>query len=106
MKRVLKPGGWLAVVSFHSLEDRVVKRFFQARSGKTGGGNRYQPEVMEEAPRFRARNKGISADTAEIERNPRSRSAVLRVGQRTEAPAGPVNRAQLSLPKIVGGVSR
>ena len=100
-ERALKPGGWLAVVSFHSLEDRVVKRFFQARSGKTGGGNRYQPEVAAEAPRFQARNKGVTADAAELAENPRARSATLRVGRRTEAPAGAVNRQQLGLPKLV-----
>ncbi|MXQ06537.1 16S rRNA (cytosine(1402)-N(4))-methyltransferase RsmH [Alphaproteobacteria bacterium GH1-50] len=99
-ERVLKPGGWLAVVSFHSLEDRVVKRFFQARSGKGGGGNRYQPEEATNAPRFDARNKGITADKDEIDRNPRSRSATLRVGRRTDAPAGPVDRSTLGLPRL------
>ncbi len=104
-ERVLKPGGWLAVVSFHSLEDRVVKRFFQARSGK-GGGNRYQPEKVAEAPRFKARNKGIGASPAEIASNPRSRSAILRVGQRTDAPSGPVDRSQLGLPSLTGASKR
>ena len=99
-ERALKPGGWLAVVSFHSLEDRVVKRFFQARSGKGGGGNRYQPEEAADAPRFVAKNKGLTADADEVARNPRSRSATLRVGQRTDAPAGPVDRRSLGLPRL------
>jgi 16S rRNA (cytosine1402-N4)-methyltransferase len=100
-ERALKPGGWLAVVSFHSLEDRVVKRFFQARSGKSGGANRHQPQLAEEAPRFEARNKAIPPSAEEVARNPRSRSANLRVGRRTDAPAGPVDRARLGLPKMV-----
>ncbi len=100
-ERALSPNGWLAVVSFHSLEDRVVKRFFQERSGKASGGNRYQPQVLADAPRFKARNKGLTADSEELKRNPRSRSATLRVGQRTEAPAGMVNRQKLGLPKLV-----
>ncbi len=99
-ERALKPGGWLAVVSFHSLEDRVVKRFFQARSGK-GGGNRYQPEVAADAPRFEARNKGITANAAELAQNPRARSATLRIGRRTDAPSGPVDRTKLGLPQHV-----
>ena len=102
-ERVLKPGGWLAVVSFHSLEDRVVKRFFQARSGKGTGGSRYQPEAAAEAARFEAKNKGITADAAEVARNPRARSATLRVGRRTDAPAAPVDRKRLGLPKLVTG---
>ena len=102
-ERALKPGGWLAVVSFHSLEDRVVKRFFQAKSGKTGGGNRYQPETQRLAPQFEARNKAIPPKPEEIERNPRARSANLRVGRRTDAPATPVDRKQLGLPKLVTG---
>ena len=99
-ERALRAGGWLAVVSFHSLEDRVVKRFFQARGAKSGG-NRYQPEIAEEAARFEARNKAIPPSAAEVARNPRARSAKLRVGRRTDAPAGPVDRTALGLPKLV-----
>jgi len=102
-ERALKPGGWLAVVSFHSLEDRVVKRFFQARSGKMGGVSRYQPEKAAEAPRFDARNKAIPPSADEVARNPRSRSAKLRVGKRTDTAAGPVDRSTLGLPKEVMG---
>ena len=101
-ERALKPGGWLAVVSFHSLEDRVVKRFFQERSGKGGGANRYLPEQSAEAPRFEARNKAIPPSAGEVASNPRARSANLRVGRRTAAPAGAVDRAKLGLPKRVG----
>ncbi len=99
-ERALKAGGWLAVVSFHSLEDRVVKRFFQARAAKSGG-NRYQPEMEATEARFLARNKAIPPTEAEVARNPRARSAKLRVGRRTEAPAGPVDRKALGLPKLV-----
>ncbi len=99
-ERALKSGGWLAVVSFHSLEDRIVKRFFQARAAKSGG-NRYQPEIASEAARFDSRNKAIPPSKDEVSRNPRSRSAKLRVGRRTSAPAAPVDRATLGLPKLV-----
>ncbi len=99
-ERALKAGGWLAVVSFHSLEDRVVKRFFQAR-GQTRAGSRYQPEQAMEAARFTSKNKGIPPSDAEVQRNPRARSAKLRVGRRTDAPAGPVDRRTLGLPKLV-----
>lgn len=98
-ERALKPGGQLAVVSFHSLEDRVVKRFFTARSGGGGRANRYAPEVETEQPRFDRLSKGIAADDAELAENPRARSARLRVGRRTEAPAGPADRSALGLPK-------
>jgi len=100
-ERALKDGGWLAVVSFHSLEDRVIKRFFQERSGKSGGVSRYLPEEVPDVPRFKARNKAIPPGADEIARNPRSRSAKLRVGRRTDAPAGAVDRTKLGLPKIV-----
>jgi 16S rRNA (cytosine1402-N4)-methyltransferase len=98
-ERALRPGGWLAVVSFHSLEDRVVKRFFQSRSGKTGG-SRHAP-VASSVATFRARNKGLTAAADEIAANPRARSATLRVGQRTDAPALPSDRTALGLPKEV-----
>ncbi|MGI9389336.1 MAG: 16S rRNA (cytosine(1402)-N(4))-methyltransferase RsmH [Boseongicola sp.] len=100
-ERALKPGGWLAVVSFHSLEDRVVKRFFQLRSGKSGGGSRHAPEMAAEVPRFDARNKGTLASSQERTDNPRSRSATLRIGRRTKAPAGAVDRRRLGLPILV-----
>ena len=100
-ERALRPGGQLAVVSFHSLEDRVVKRFFQHGSGGAGRANRYAPESAEETPRWEARNKGITADAEELRANPRARSATLRLGVRTSAPARPADRTALGLPKPV-----
>lgn len=102
-ERALAPGGWLAVVSFHSLEDRVVKRFFQERAGTGGGANRFQPETQVDAPRFAARNKAIPPTEEEVAANPRARSAKLRVGQRTDAPAGAVDRKKLGLPAFQRG---
>ncbi|CAM4147458.1 16S rRNA (cytosine(1402)-N(4))-methyltransferase RsmH [Palleronia rufa] len=99
-ERALAPGGWLAVVSFHSMEDRVVKRFFQQRGGTGGGGNRFQPAADPVAPRFDVTTRGIAADAPEIDANPRARSARLRIGRRTEAPAGPVDRDALDLPRV------
>ncbi|MGJ4994204.1 16S rRNA (cytosine(1402)-N(4))-methyltransferase RsmH [Bradyrhizobium sp. HKCCYLR20261] len=85
-ERLLPPGGRLAVVSFHSLEDRIVKLFLAERS-KTGGGSRHLPEVMQEKPSFQLlHRKPIVATDAEIEANPRARSAKLRGAQRTAAP--------------------
>ncbi len=98
-ERALVPGGWLAVVSFHSLEDRIVKRFFQAGAG-TGGANRHVPEAVPEPPRWVARNRGITADAAELAANPRSRSATLRVGRRTDAPARAADRTALGMPRL------
>jgi len=83
----LKPGGRLAVVSFHSLEDRVVKRFLRARSGGEGY-SRHVPQRDARAPSFTlAARKPIEAAADEVMRNPRARSGKLRVAQRTEAPA-------------------
>ncbi len=98
-ERVLVPGGWLAVVSFHSLEDRVVKRFFQAGTGPAGA-NRHVPEAAPEPPRWVARNRGITADAEELAANPRSRSATLRVGRRTAAPARAADRVALGVPHL------
>ncbi|MDJ1008048.1 MAG: 16S rRNA (cytosine(1402)-N(4))-methyltransferase RsmH [Paracoccaceae bacterium] len=99
-ERALTPGGRLAVVTFHSLEDRVVKRFLQARSGGFGRGSRHAPDAPEEAPRFALMGKAIGAAPAELAANPRARSARLRVARRTDAPAGPVDRTRLGLPKV------
>jgi len=84
---VLKPGGRLVVVSFHSLEDRIVKSFLTSRS-ETRGGSRHAPEVKRAAPSFTVLTKRpVVADEAEIARNPRARSAKLRAGARTDASA-------------------
>lgn len=97
----LKPGGALAVVTFHSLEDRIVKRFFQLRSGAEANTNRYAPARAEDAPRFTLKTKrAITADEAELADNPRSRSAKLRVGFRTDAPAGRAEDAALGVPRL------
>jgi len=97
-ERALRPGGKLAVVSFHSLEDRLVKRFLQARAFSGGGGSRYAPEVAAAEPAFRDLSKAIGPDKDELAENPRARSAKLRVAVRTDAPAGPVDRAALGMP--------
>jgi len=87
-ERVLRPGGRLAVVTFHSLEDRIVKQFLKTRSGATPGGSRHLPE-MKRGPRpsFGHVAKPVSPGEAELERNPRARSARLRTAVRTDAPA-------------------
>lgn len=93
-ERMMKPSGRLAVVSFHSLEDRIVKTFLAERS-KTGGGSRHLPEVAPIKPSFAAVTKRpIVAGDDEIAANPRARSAKLRAAQRTDAPAF----AQAALP--------
>lgn len=98
-ERALKPGGQLAVVSFHSIEDRMVKRFFQLRTGHSGNVNRYAPvQEAEEAAFTQKTKKGIGPDDQELEENPRSRSARLRVGIRTAKPAEDIDRAALGMP--------
>jgi 16S rRNA (cytosine1402-N4)-methyltransferase len=84
---VLKPGGRLAVVSFHSLEDRIVKNFFAQRA-KAGAGSRHLPEIAHAAPSFVILTKRpLTPDDDEIAANPRARSAKLRAAERTAAPA-------------------
>ncbi|MEG3144813.1 16S rRNA (cytosine(1402)-N(4))-methyltransferase RsmH [Sphingomonas sp. RT2P30] len=87
-ERVLAPGGRLAIVTFHSLEDRMVKRFLRERSGGTPAGSRHLPDVVAlAAPSFEQVGKAVRAGDAEVARNPRARSATLRTARRTAAPA-------------------
>ena len=88
-ERLLRAGGRLVVVTFHSLEDRLVKQFMRARSGQTGGGSRYMPERAKGPdPSFDlVRRKATEPNEAEMSANPRARSARLRVVVRTDAPA-------------------
>jgi 16S rRNA (cytosine1402-N4)-methyltransferase len=100
-EQVLGPGGWLAVVTFHSLEDRIVKRFFQQRSEGQARESRHLPErpsarVTFEMPSRRA----IVPSAREIDSNPRARSAKLRIGRRLPGDPIPVNPVGLGLPVL------
>lgn len=98
-ERALVPGGKLAIVTFHSLEDRVAKRFLQQRAGKAARTNRYAPEAEAAPAPFRiVTRKAIAADADEVAANQRARSAKLRVAERTEAEAAPADRALMGLP--------
>ena len=77
----LRPGGRLAVISFHSLEDRAVKQFIAARA-KAPPADRRRPPTGEFVPTLRAIGGAIRAEADELARNPRARSAVLRVAER------------------------
>ncbi len=85
-EKVLREGGRLAVVSFHSLEDRIVKRFLREASA-TGGGSRHMPEAKPVPPVFTRVSKAIRPSESEINDNPRARSATLRHAVRTATPA-------------------
>jgi 16S rRNA (cytosine1402-N4)-methyltransferase len=85
-ERLLKPRGRLVVVSFHSLEDRIVKTFLNDR-GKSSAGSRHAPDVKRAEPTFKILTKRpVIADEAEVAANPRARSAKLRAAERTQAP--------------------
>ncbi|SLN19472.1 Ribosomal RNA small subunit methyltransferase H [Ruegeria meonggei] len=102
-ERALKPGGQLAIVTFHSIEDRMVKRFFQSRAGKTGRANRYAPEIEQELPQFTLKTrKAVGPDDEELQDNPRARSAKLRVAVRTDAPAGEIDSRAIGMPQLGG----
>lgn len=99
-ERVLKPGGRLVVVTFHSLEDRIVKRFFTDRAGGTGG-SRHLPEAHERLASFTPAVKGAVGPSAEEEgRNPRARSAKLRAGIRTNNPPLSTDLSLFGLPRL------
>ncbi|MFN5996548.1 MAG: 16S rRNA (cytosine(1402)-N(4))-methyltransferase RsmH [Paracoccaceae bacterium] len=100
-ERALRPGGLLAVVTFHSLEDRIVKRFFQLASGHDPNANRYAPAKADTVARFEmVTRKAVAPDEAEVARNPRARSAKLRIGRRTTTAPKTLSAADLGLPEI------
>jgi 16S rRNA (cytosine1402-N4)-methyltransferase len=98
-EHLLKPGGRLAVVTFHSLEDRIVKQFFAARSGRGEAKSRPLPgEPKKPAPSFTLTGKQpVEASAAETTENPRARSAKLRFAERTTAPALSLDAALVAL---------
>lgn len=93
-EKILKPGGRLIVVTFHSLEDRIVKSFLRRRAGEFSGGSRYAPEVKREGPVpsfVQGKRSVIKPAKTEVEENPRSRSAKLRFAIRADAPPFPMD---------------
>ncbi len=91
-ERLLAPKGRLAVISFHSLEDRSVKTFLRTRSGESPRASRHLPATQYREPSFHLiARKPITPQAAEIAANPRARSARLRVAERTVAPAWPAS---------------
>jgi 16S rRNA (cytosine1402-N4)-methyltransferase len=103
-ERVLKPGGRLVVVSFHSLEDRIVKNFLVER-GKASSGSRHLPEVAQAASSFLILTKRpVTSGDAEVAANPRARSAKLRAAERTAAP--PHGEGKLPAWPTLAGVTR
>ena len=108
-EEALKPGGRLVVVSFHSLEDRIVKQFLQRRSGRAGGGgSRYVPQAAGDEATFALVHRGvIGPGEAELAANPRARSAKLRVAERTAAPCRSPDADITALAELPGqGIQR
>ncbi len=101
-EEVLSEGGVLAVVTFHSLEDRIVKRFLQAASATVGGGSRHAAPRAVPPARFGRPAKAVAADPSEMAVNPRARSARLRSAVRTAAPPVAPDAHALGLPRIAG----
>ena len=96
-ERLLRAGGRLAVVSFHSAEDRRVKTFLRDRSGSAPSGSRHLPLApVTRAPSFERPARAVRPSDAEVTENPRARSATLRAAVRTAAPAGSVRGAAVS----------
>lgn len=103
-ERVLVPGGLLAVVTFHSVEDRMVKRFFQLHGDRKQHVNRYARETGDadeaEAPFEILTRKAVAPEPDEVRANPRARSAKLRVARRTTLPASDVPAQEIAMPDI------
>lgn len=100
-ERILRPGGRLVLVSFHSLEDRIVKRFFTDRSKTRGGGSRHMPEEDVPPATFEMLSrKAVDPTPEEAEANPRARSAKLRAGRRTDAPARALDFNSVGVPRL------
>ncbi|MGQ0457045.1 MAG: 16S rRNA (cytosine(1402)-N(4))-methyltransferase RsmH [Hyphomicrobium sp.] len=100
-ERALKPGGRLVVVTFHSLEDRIVKKFLSVRSGKEPKGSRHLPEqsIQVSPASFRIVNsRPLTPSKGELDLNPRARSARLRSAIRTDAPVWPLDLDALEVP--------
>ena len=100
-ERLLAEGGRLAVVTFHSLEDRIVKRFFDPEKGAPTQ-SRHLPQLLQEPLRWEPVRKAQKPSAAEIARNPRSRSATIRSAIRTGLPARVINYEGLGVPQVRG----
>jgi 16S rRNA (cytosine1402-N4)-methyltransferase len=100
-ERLLGEGGRLAVVTFHSLEDRIVKRFFDPEKGGPAQ-SRHLPQTIAEDRRWIDVAKARKPGSTELARNPRARSAILRSARRSSAPARPVSYDGLGVPRIGG----
>jgi 16S rRNA (cytosine1402-N4)-methyltransferase len=97
-EKILKPGGRLAVVTFHSLEDRIAKRFLTERSAREARPSRHLPAASVPQPSFEFLGRGpVTPTEEEVARNPRARSAKLRAAVRTDAPARPLSAGLLAL---------
>ncbi len=100
---LLKPDGRLVVVTFHSLEDRIVKRFMNQCAGRVAQGSRHLPDlnVLPSKPSFKLlKARGDSASEEELAQNPRSRSARIRAARRTKAAPMQPDGTALGLPKV------
>ncbi|MEL6998291.1 MAG: 16S rRNA (cytosine(1402)-N(4))-methyltransferase RsmH [Pseudomonadota bacterium] len=99
-ENVLAAGGRLVIVTFHSLEDRIVKRFLQQASATSAGGSRHSPGKSLPPPRFERPDRATEPSQDEISRNPRARSARLRSATRTTAPPVAPEKRALGLPTL------
>ena len=103
-ERLLAPSGRLAVVTFHSLEDRIVKLFLQEKASRTPRGSRHMPSAEPARATFLPLTRGpVTAGPAETARNPRARSAKLRAAIRTDVPAGRDPAEQVSAGHVPAG---